>query len=175
MESRRVSSFIEQLSLAMHAMPEALRQIVHQHEVDDQQRSRILVEIEVKLRPLAPIDCRRLDREVDVRAPEMVAAGARAEQPDPLDRRMGGKAPGQLEDQLATREIGGQGRCSSPLRLVDRCDDSTNRRRDASLAPSAVIPGPTGRRAGPRDRRSARPIAGGSELGFLAVRQSAPP
>ena len=49
------------------------------------------------------------------RAGEMIAAGARAEQPDPFDRRVRGEAPGKLQDQLATRGIGGQERCSSSV------------------------------------------------------------
>jgi hypothetical protein len=46
----------------MHAMPEALRQIVHQHKVDEQECVRFLFEVEMKLRPLSPVNPRRLDR-----------------------------------------------------------------------------------------------------------------
>jgi hypothetical protein len=42
----------------MHAAPEALRQIVHQYEVDQQQRIRFLFEIEVKPRPLSSHESR---------------------------------------------------------------------------------------------------------------------
>ena len=76
----------------MHALPEALRQIVHQHAFDDQQRIRLLLEVEMQRRPLTPVDAWRLDGEVDVGALEVVAAGARAVQPDALDRRVLGEA-----------------------------------------------------------------------------------
>ena len=99
----------------MDAASEALRQIVDQHEVDQQQRVRFLFEVEVKRRPFSAVDRRRLDREVDVRALEVVAAGARAEQPDPLDRGMRGEAASQLQDQLATRKIGRQRRGWAPV------------------------------------------------------------
>src|SRR5687768_12073657 len=56
MASRSVSSFIKQPPLALDALPEALRQVVHQDEVDQQQRGRLLVEVEVQLRPFAAVD-----------------------------------------------------------------------------------------------------------------------
>lgn len=93
----------------MHATPEALRQIVHQHDVDEKQGVRFLFEVEMKLRPLSPVDPRRLDRQVDVRALEVVTARPRAEQPHPLDRGMAPKASGQILDQGPARKVIGQG------------------------------------------------------------------
>jgi hypothetical protein len=92
----------------MHAMPEALRQIIHQHEIDEQQRVRVLFKVEMKLCPLSPIDPWRLDRQVDVRPLEVVAARPRPEQPHPLDRGMAPQAAGQILDQGATRKVVGQ-------------------------------------------------------------------
>jgi hypothetical protein len=79
---------------------------------------------EVKLRPLATIDAGRLDRELDVRALEVVAPGARAEQPDPPDGRMLGEAAGEPQDQLAARAVRGQRRGLSSVAV--RRDDSMN-------------------------------------------------
>jgi hypothetical protein len=89
----------------MYAVPEGFRQIVHQHALDDQQGVRLLLEVEVQRRPLAAVDARRLDGEVDVGALELVAAGPRAEQPDPLDRRVLGELCGQRLDHRPAGEI----------------------------------------------------------------------
>jgi len=142
---------IEQLSFAMHAVPEALRQVVHQHEVDQQQRVGFLFEIQVKLRPLRPVDRRRLDREVDVRALEVVAAGARAEQPDPLDRGMLGKPTSQLQDQLATRKLGRQRRGCAPVMI--RGSNRSIARTAAAIDRMRLTRAAAGRPAAPRARR----------------------
>ena len=91
----------------MHAPPEAARQIIHQHDVDQQQRVRFLFEVKMKLRPFSPVDPGRLDGEVDVRALEVVAARPRAEQPDPLDRGMPPEAAGQVLGRRAQIQRGG--------------------------------------------------------------------
>jgi hypothetical protein len=97
-------------------LAEMLGRFLHADEIDAQERRRLLLlEIQREFEPFVAVHGGRLDREIDVRALEVVAAGARAEQPDPLDRRMPGEQAGELGDQLAARAIGGQGRRSSSV------------------------------------------------------------
>jgi hypothetical protein len=77
-------------------------------QVDQEQRRRLVREVEADSQPLVRVHRRRLDREVDVRALELVAAGARAVQPHPLHRRMQGEPPREVQDQLAAGKARGQ-------------------------------------------------------------------
>ena len=99
--SCRVSSFIEQPSLAMHAAPETLRQIVHQYEVDQQQRIRFLFEIEVEPRPLSrSIPGASIARSMSERSKLSPRARSRTARParPPGARRGAGRARGSIRD-----------------------------------------------------------------------------
>jgi len=101
-------SFIGQDPFLPDLLAEMLGRCLEPDQVDQQQGRRLVLEVELDLQPVVAVHVGRLDREVDVRALEVVAAGTRAEQPYPLDRGMAAEAPRKLFDELAAGERVGQ-------------------------------------------------------------------
>ena len=150
-ESCRVSSFIEQASFAMHAAPEALRQIVHQHEVDQQQRIRFLLEIEVKPRPLSPVDLPAPRSRG--RCPSARSCRRRAREPNSQIRSTAGcSASRRASSRITSRRGKSAGRDVAMLRL--RCAQPATIAQIAGSEPRSrsLHPGGPGLPA-PRHRR----------------------
>jgi hypothetical protein len=101
---------MEQGSLVLDAPPQLVRDFLEPEQVDAEEGGGLVLEIQREPEPFHAIHPGCLDGEVDVRALEIIAPRARAEQPDPLDFRMLSEARRQFQDQLAARKIRRQGR-----------------------------------------------------------------
>jgi hypothetical protein len=101
-------SFIDQDALVMDLLAEKRRRLLQANQIDGQKGGRLLSEVERDLQRIVSVHARGFDREIDVRALEVVAARPRAEQLYPLHGGVKRQPAGQILDQATAWKIVGQ-------------------------------------------------------------------